>query len=68
MTMESQINCATDCVNGCVLGDRCPNRQYAAEAVKFINETSLAQMLDIAEAARRKKLTEPPKWIIPEDF
>ena len=68
MTMESQINCATDCVNGCVLGDRCPNRQYAADATKFINETSLDQMLDIAEAARRKKLTEPPKWIIPEDF
>ncbi|MDY6784430.1 MAG: hypothetical protein SW833_18090 [Cyanobacteriota bacterium] len=67
MTAQPQVNCATDCINGCVLGDRCPNRQYAADATKFISETSLDQMLDIAEAARRKKLTEPPKWIIPEE-
>jgi hypothetical protein len=25
-------------------------------------------MIEIAEAARLKKLTEPPKWILPDDI
>ncbi|MGI0487020.1 hypothetical protein ACN4EK_16390 [Pantanalinema rosaneae CENA516] len=61
------INCAVDCVNGCVLGDKCPNLKYKTEASKFIQETSLDQMLEIAEEALRKKMTEPPKWVLPED-
>ncbi|HEY9618350.1 MAG TPA: hypothetical protein V6C64_16015 [Microcoleaceae cyanobacterium] len=61
------INCAVDCVNGCVLGDQCPNLKYKAEASKFIQEKSLDQMLEIAEEALRKKMTEPPKWVLPED-
>lgn len=64
--MESTINCAEVCVNGCVLGDKCPNKDYVDETSKFINETSLDQMLEMAEAARIKKLMEPPKWVIPE--
>ncbi len=35
---------------------------------KFIDETSLDEMLEIAEIARRKKLTEPPKWVIPDEI
>jgi len=35
---------------------------------KFINETSLDEMIEIAEIARRKKLTEPPKWVIPDEI
>jgi hypothetical protein len=66
MTVESSINCAEDCVNGCVLGDNCPKKEYVAEASNFINETSLDKMLEIAEAARLKKLMEPPKWVIPD--
>jgi hypothetical protein len=64
--VESSVNCAEDCVNGCVLGDNCPNKEYVAEASNFINETSLDKMLEIAEAARLKKLMEPPKWVIPD--
>lgn len=64
--METSIDCATACVNGCVLGDDCPNREYAASATKFIDNTSLDQMHDIAEAARRRKLSEPPQWVIPD--
>jgi hypothetical protein len=64
--METSIDCATACVNGCVLGDDCPNREYAASATKFIDNTPLDQMHDIAEAARRRKLSEPPKWVIPD--
>lgn len=66
--MERQVNCAVECVNGCVLGDKCPNREHATTASEFIKETSLDKMLDMAEAARLRKLTEPPKWIIPDDL
>jgi len=66
--MQPQINCAEACVNGCVLGDKCPHKEYAAEASKFIQNTSLDQMLDIAEEAVKKKREEPPKWVIPDDI
>lgn len=66
--METKIDCAKECVNGCVLGDKCPNLQYAEQASKFMQGTSLDQMHEIAEMARRKKLSEPPKWVIPDDF
>ena len=62
------VNCAVDCANGCVLGDRCPNKEYQQEASKFINDTSLDKMLEMAEIARMKKLSEPPKWVIPDDI
>lgn len=65
------VNCAEMCTNGCVLGDKCPNREYTQQASKFIEETSLDQMLKMAEDAVRKKIVErasqPPKWVIPED-
>lgn len=64
--MEATINCAEACVNGCVLGDKCPNKEYVAEAAKFIQDTSLDKMLEMAEEARLKKLTAPPQWVIPE--
>jgi hypothetical protein len=64
--VESTVNCAEACVNGCILGDKCPNKEFAADATKFINETSLDTMLKIAEEARRKKLMQPPQWIIPD--
>jgi hypothetical protein len=53
-------------VNGCVLGDKCPNREYAEQTSQFIEETSLDKMIEIAEEAIRKKRTQPPKWIIPD--
>jgi hypothetical protein len=34
---------------------------------KFIEETSLDKMLEMAELARIKKLTAPPKWVYPEE-
>ncbi len=64
---NTTINCAEACINGCVLGDKCPNLEYKAKAVSFVNETSLDQLLEIAESARMKKMTEPPKWILPEE-
>jgi hypothetical protein len=64
--VEATVNCAEACVNGCILGDKCPNLQYTAEASKFLKETSLDKMHEIAEEARRKKLMQPPQWVIPE--
>ena len=66
--METQINCAEACVNGCVLGDKCPHKEYATQASQFINNTPLDQMLDMAEEAVKKKREEPPKWVMPEDI
>ncbi len=64
--MERTVNCAVECVNGCVLGENCPNKEFAQSASQFINDTSLDKMLEMAEAARIKKLTAPPQWIIPD--
>ncbi|MBW4663017.1 MAG: hypothetical protein KME01_02265 [Chroococcus sp. CMT-3BRIN-NPC107] len=65
--VENTIDCATACVNGCVLGDNCPNLEYEEQSAKFIEETSLDRMLEIAEERLRKKMTEPPKWVYPEE-
>ncbi len=64
----AEINCAEACVDGCVLGEQCPNKEYQAQATKFIQETSLDDMLAIAEEALRKKMTAPPQWVYPEDL
>ena len=65
--VETSINCAEACINGCVLGDKCPNREYAADTENFISSTSLDQMLEMAEEAVRKKRMQPPQWILPEE-
>jgi hypothetical protein len=55
-----------------VLGDECPNLEFKAQASKFIEETSLDKILEMAEAAvqrrRFERASEPPKWVIPDDF
>ncbi len=66
--MEVNINCAEACVNGCVLGDRCPNLAYREAASKFVDETPLDKMLEIAEESIRKKRMQPPQWVFPEDI
>jgi hypothetical protein len=53
-------------VNGCIRPDRCLNQEHVQSASKFINETSLDKMHEIAEEARRKKMMAPPQWVIPE--
>jgi len=64
---RAQINCAEACVNGCILGEQCPNQKYRQQTAKFIQETSLDQMLAMAEEAIRKKRTAPPQWVYPEE-
>jgi hypothetical protein len=60
------INCNEVCTNGCIQLDRCQNQAHVQSASKFISETSLDQMLEMAEEARRKKLSAPPQWVIPD--
>jgi hypothetical protein len=66
-----EINCAEACQKGCVLGDQCPNLKYTEEASKFIANTSLDAMLEMADEAVRRKIMErasqPPKWVLPDD-
>lgn len=66
-TQNADIDCSVACVNGCVLGEQCPNLEYKAQASEFIESTSLDDMLAIAEEAVRKKMMEPPKWVFPEE-
>jgi hypothetical protein len=58
MSDPTSINCAEACVNGCVLGEQCPHRAYAAAASKFIQQTSIDRMLEIAEESVRKKFVQ----------
>jgi hypothetical protein len=71
MEPNQTINCAVECVNGCKLGDQCPGKPHLQEASKFIAETSLDQMLAMAEAAAQRKreqyVYEEPKWVFPDD-
>jgi hypothetical protein len=60
------INCSEACTNGCVQPDRCQGQVHSQSASKFINETSLDQMHEMAEAARLKKISAPPVWVIPD--
>jgi hypothetical protein len=66
--MSQTVNCAVECVNGCILGEDCPNKEYAAQASEFLQTASIDKMHEIAEAARLKKMMEPPKWVIPDDI
>ena len=68
MTETNVVDCKVHCVDGCIKPDNCPNEEYIQEASEFIENTSLDKMLEIAEIARLKKLSEPPKWVIPEDI
>ncbi|MCM1982502.1 hypothetical protein [Lyngbya confervoides] len=54
---EPTVNCAVECVNGCVLGDDCPHQAYREAASKFIQNTSIDRMVEIAEESLHKRLT-----------
>ncbi|MBE9063391.1 hypothetical protein [cf. Phormidesmis sp. LEGE 11477] len=67
----ADINCAVDCKNGCVLGAECPHKESQQQTSKFIEDTSLDTMLEMAAEAVRRKQQERaaagPKWVFPED-
>lgn len=54
-TPTAEINCAEVCVNGCVLGEKCPNREYIAAASKFIHDTPIDKLLEIAADSAQKR-------------
>lgn len=59
------MNCAEACVNGCILGPECPHLEYRQVAVKFIEETSMNKILEIAEESVRKKFRQVPQADMP---
>jgi hypothetical protein len=68
MTEEKiEINCAVACVNGCVLGDKCPNLKYAKAASKFISDTPLDQMIQIAEESLPDRMLKSNKFVLPDE-
>ncbi|NJM76338.1 MAG: hypothetical protein HC852_11795 [Acaryochloridaceae cyanobacterium RU_4_10] len=60
------VNCAEECVNGCVLGETCPHREHLAAASKFMQEKSMDEILAIAEERARKKISPPPGPFVSE--
>jgi hypothetical protein len=66
METTTQLDCATACQGGCRQPDNCLSQAHLESAANFIGETSIDQMHEIAEAARRKKMMAPPQWVIPE--
>ncbi|MEN9215832.1 MAG: hypothetical protein Q6K90_00760 [Gloeomargarita sp. HHBFW_bins_162] len=54
--MATTVDCATACVNGCVLGDNCPHREYLAAALKFVAETDLDRMVEVAQASAPQRM------------
>jgi hypothetical protein len=73
MTEAQTVNCETDCVNSCLLGDDCPKREFREQAAQFIADTSLDTMLEMADAAVRRRALErmigggSSPWVFPED-
>lgn len=63
--MSHPINCAEACINGCILGAECPHLAYREAASKFIQETSIERILEIAEAGVRKKFSQSPERYLP---
>ncbi|MBF2097493.1 MAG: hypothetical protein IGQ88_03830 [Gloeomargaritaceae cyanobacterium C42_A2020_066] len=43
------VNCAVDCIDGCVLGDDCPHREHLAAALRFIAQTSVDDMVELSQ-------------------
>ncbi len=52
------IDCATACANGCVLGDQCPHREAAKEAVSYIMNTDWETLMKKAEDRVRRQASE----------
>jgi hypothetical protein len=44
------INCAEACVNGCVLGDKCPHLEAAQAARDYISSTDWDTIMETAAA------------------
>ncbi len=52
------VNCAEACVNGCVLGDKCPHREHLAATSKFLQEKSMDEILAIAQKGAEKRFVQ----------
>jgi hypothetical protein len=53
---NQEINCAEACVNGCILGEACPHREYLAAALKFVAEHDLDELVAVAQNSAPQRL------------
>lgn len=60
----SSVNCVTDCVNGCILGDQCPHREAAQTAVTYIMNTDWDTLMEKAES----RFTNPDPMAMLEQY
>ena len=63
---EKTVDCAVECVNGCILGDECPHQEYRNAADKFIQEKSMDDLIKIAEDSLVERMTRAPKFTTPD--
>lgn len=59
--MSRQVNCQEECTNGCILGDKCPNLEYLAQARKLLAETSIDKLIEISDSRFLPPETTAPK-------
>jgi hypothetical protein len=50
MSEPGTVNCAEACVNGCVLGDKCPHLEAAQAARDYISSTDWDTIMETASA------------------
>jgi hypothetical protein len=60
-------DCATLCRDGCVLGEDCPHREAARQAVAFVMSTDWETLMRIAESKNLPK-SSPQEEMDPLQF
>ena len=59
--VENTVDCAVACVNGCILGDKCPKREYAEATSNFIENTSLGKNARNSRGSGEKETDGTPQ-------
>lgn len=63
---EKTVDCAVECINGCILGDDCPHQEYKNAATQFISDKSIDDLIKIADDSLVERLTKAPKFELPD--
>lgn len=61
-------DCATLCRDGCVLGEACPHREAARQAVAFIMNTDWDTLMKIAESRNLPPQESDPLKVLENYF
>lgn len=61
-------DCATLCRDGCVLGEACPHREAARQAVAFVMSTDWDTLMNIAESKNLPPQKSDPLQVLDSYF